>query len=43
VLDLLAKLAFQPGGGSPEDFAALIQSEINKWGKVIKSAGITAD
>ena len=43
VTSLLAKLAFQPGGGSPEAFGALIQSEIAKWGKVIKSAGIKGD
>jgi tripartite-type tricarboxylate transporter receptor subunit TctC len=43
VRSLLSKLAFEPGGGSPEAFGALIQSEIAKWGKVIKTAGITAD
>ncbi|MES2561710.1 MAG: tripartite tricarboxylate transporter substrate binding protein [Pseudomonadota bacterium] len=26
-----------PGGGSPEQFSALIQSEIAKWSKVVKS------
>jgi tripartite-type tricarboxylate transporter receptor subunit TctC len=43
VTSLLAKLAFQPGGGSPEAFAALIQSEIAKWGKIIRSANIKAE
>lgn len=43
VLDLLAKLAFQPRGGSPQDFGALIQSEAVKWAKVIKEAGIKVD
>jgi tripartite-type tricarboxylate transporter receptor subunit TctC len=43
VRSLLSKLAFEPGGGSPEAFGALIQSEIAKWGKVIKTAGITAE
>jgi tripartite-type tricarboxylate transporter receptor subunit TctC len=43
VKDMLASLAFEPRGGSPERFAAFIQGEINKWGKVIKSAGITAE
>jgi tripartite-type tricarboxylate transporter receptor subunit TctC len=27
-------------GGSPEDYAKLIQSDLDKWGKVIKEAGI---
>lgn len=27
-------------GGSPEDYAALIKSDLLKWGKVIKDAGI---
>ena len=27
-------------GGSPEDYAALIKSDLVKWGKVIKEAGI---
>ena len=30
----------EPGGGTPEEFAALIKSEIAKWGRVIKTAGI---
>jgi tripartite-type tricarboxylate transporter receptor subunit TctC len=43
VLDLLAKLAFQPRPGSPQDFQALIDAEFIKWGKVIKTAGIRID
>ena len=43
VRDLLAKLAFQPRGGSPEEFGTLIQSEATKWAKVIKEAGIKVD
>ena len=30
-------------GSSPEQFAATIKSEITKWGKVIKDAGIKLD
>ncbi|GJG98494.1 tripartite tricarboxylate transporter substrate binding protein [Cupriavidus pauculus] len=37
----LVQLGVEPVGGSPEDFARLIQSEHEKWGKVIKSANIT--
>jgi hypothetical protein len=29
-------------GGSPDDFRKLIADETEKWGKVIKFAGITA-
>lgn len=43
VLDLLAKLAFTPKGGTPEEFGTLIQDEATKWARVIKEAGITVD
>jgi tripartite-type tricarboxylate transporter receptor subunit TctC len=33
----------EPVGSKPEEFAAVIKSEIAKWAKVIKAAGITAD
>jgi tripartite-type tricarboxylate transporter receptor subunit TctC len=41
--DVQAKLTgagIQIQGGTPEQFAAVIQSEIEKWGKVVKDAGI---
>ena len=44
--DLRAKLAdlgLEGIGNSPDEFAALIKSEIPKWAKVIKVAGIKAD
>ena len=31
---------FEPVGGSPAEFAAYIKSEIGKWGRVIREAGI---
>lgn len=31
------------GGGTPEEFAALIKSELAKWGEVIRRAGIRLD
>jgi tripartite-type tricarboxylate transporter receptor subunit TctC len=34
---------FEPDGGTPAAFAAYIQSEIIKWAKVIKDAGIPAE
>ena len=30
------------GGESPEEFAAFVRGEVQKWGKVIKDAKITA-
>ncbi len=32
-----------PVGNTPEQFAAYIQSEIVKWGKVIRQSGAKAD
>jgi tripartite-type tricarboxylate transporter receptor subunit TctC len=32
-------LGFEPSGGSPADFAALVKSEIPKWDAVIKRSG----
>lgn len=34
---------FEPDGGSPAEFANYIKSEIIKWAKVIKDAGIPAE
>src|SRR5262245_23385898 len=36
----LAAQGFEPVGDSPEEFAAHIKSEIAKWGRVIREAGI---
>ncbi|MEP9375347.1 tripartite tricarboxylate transporter substrate binding protein [Aquabacter sp. CN5-332] len=41
--DVKEKLALQgavPGGNSPEEFAAYISSEVDKWAKVVKAANI---
>ena len=38
--DKFANLGAEAGSSTPEQFAAFIQSEIAKWGKVIKDAGI---
>lgn len=34
---------FEPIGGTPAEFSAYIKSEITKWAKVIKDAGIPAE
>jgi tripartite-type tricarboxylate transporter receptor subunit TctC len=36
----LADQGFEPVGNSPEEFGAYIKSEILKWGKVVRDAGI---
>jgi tripartite-type tricarboxylate transporter receptor subunit TctC len=30
----------EPVGGTPEEFAAVIRADLEKWGKVITNAGI---
>ena len=37
-----AQLGLDTVGSSPEQLAAIIRSDIGKWAKVIKEAGITA-
>ena len=39
----LAELAFVTLGGPPEEFGRIINSEMDKWGKVIREAGIKVD
>ncbi len=43
VAGLFVKLGTQPVSNTPEEFSAFIKSETDKWGKVIKAAGIKAD
>lgn len=38
--DKFAKIGDEGGGGSPEDFAALIKSDSVKWGDVIRRSGV---
>jgi tripartite-type tricarboxylate transporter receptor subunit TctC len=37
----LAGLGLEPVGNTPEEFAALIKAETQKWGAIVKKAGIT--
>jgi tripartite-type tricarboxylate transporter receptor subunit TctC len=39
----LSDLALEGIGSSPDEFSAFIKSEIPKWTKVIKDAGIRVD
>jgi tripartite-type tricarboxylate transporter receptor subunit TctC len=43
VLERFETYGAEGGGGSPEKFAAFIQSEIAKWSKVVKDGNIKAD
>jgi tripartite-type tricarboxylate transporter receptor subunit TctC len=43
VRERFLKLGAQAVGNTPEAFDALIKSEIAKWGKVVKEAGLKAD
>jgi tripartite-type tricarboxylate transporter receptor subunit TctC len=43
VADMLNQQGALPVGDTPEQFAAYVKAEINKWGAVVKSANIRAD
>ncbi len=36
-------VVYPPVGGTPEEFAAFIASEIKKWGAAVKTAKATVD
>jgi tripartite-type tricarboxylate transporter receptor subunit TctC len=38
----LVELGYEPVGNTPDEFAALIRTEIATWARVIRSAGIRA-
>jgi tripartite-type tricarboxylate transporter receptor subunit TctC len=40
VREALAKVAVEPAGTTPEEFEQKVRSELAKWGKVIRSAGV---
>ncbi|MBI3372506.1 MAG: tripartite tricarboxylate transporter substrate binding protein [Betaproteobacteria bacterium] len=40
VLDDALTLGTQAGGEKPEEFAAFVRAELQKWGKLVKDAGI---
>ena len=37
---MIEKMGFEPIGGAPELFSALIEAETLKWGPVIKKSGL---
>ena len=38
--DLIARTLAEKMGGTPEQFAYVIRTEVEKWGRVTKAAGI---
>ena len=40
VKDRLAAASIETAGGTPEEFAKFIRSELDRWGPVIKAAGV---
>jgi len=43
VRDRLLSLGAEPIGGSSEEYTRYVESEIKKWGEVVKTAGISID
>lgn len=43
VLERISALGYEPATTTPQEFGAYIKSEVAKWGKVVKAAGIRAD
>ena len=43
VIERLSSQGAEPVGGTPAEFAAFIQTEIDKWGKLVKSAKMKAE
>jgi tripartite-type tricarboxylate transporter receptor subunit TctC len=36
----LTKAGIEIQGGTPEQFGSVIQAEVDKWGRIVKEAGI---
>jgi tripartite-type tricarboxylate transporter receptor subunit TctC len=43
VKELLVSRGADPGGGTPEEFARIIRTDYDKWGKVVKASGARVD
>jgi tripartite-type tricarboxylate transporter receptor subunit TctC len=39
----LEQMGYSPGGSSPEQLAIVLKADIDKWGAIVKSAGIKLD
>ncbi|HKU71006.1 MAG TPA: tripartite tricarboxylate transporter substrate binding protein [Burkholderiales bacterium] len=40
VIERMNQYGFEPVGNTPEEFTALVQSEMTRWGKVLKAVGV---
>jgi tripartite-type tricarboxylate transporter receptor subunit TctC len=43
IRELWFKLGADPGGMPPDGFATFVRGEVQKWGKVVREAGITIE
>jgi tripartite-type tricarboxylate transporter receptor subunit TctC len=43
IAERMAKSALEPIGDTPAEFARYLKDEADKWGKLVKSAGIRAE
>ena len=43
VRDRLAAIGFEPEGGSSAEFGAYLKREVEKWGRIVKATGVSAD
>jgi tripartite-type tricarboxylate transporter receptor subunit TctC len=39
----MVKVGFEPTGGSPQDFAALISEQLQRWAPIVKASGFQMD
>jgi tripartite-type tricarboxylate transporter receptor subunit TctC len=39
----LLDMGFEPLGGTPDEFAASLKTELPSWASLIKAAGVTAE
>lgn len=39
----LQKLSFEIAGESPAEFAAIVKSELERWGPIVKASGFSLD
>jgi tripartite-type tricarboxylate transporter receptor subunit TctC len=43
VRDRLNALGFEPHGGSSQEFSTYLRKEVDKWARIVKATGVTAN
>jgi tripartite-type tricarboxylate transporter receptor subunit TctC len=43
IRERFASVGLEPQGGTPDEFARLLRSEVDRWAKVVKAAGVKAE